>query len=298
MTTPATTIEHISDTATTSGRLAMLALLCGVVCIAFSGIFVKLAQVPGASSAFYRFFFASVPLALILIFLREPLPGRQDFFHTSVGGLFFALDLLLWNSALLLIPAADATLLANNAPIWVGLYAWLARGHLLGWTYWCGLLLAVAGAVVLNGLGHSHGSVHSLGMVLSVAASLAYACYLLITSHLRTRMGTLNFMSYATFAGAGVLLIYCLATNAPLSGFGARTWWSLLGLGLVTHFCGWLLINYALGHVRVAAASVTLLGQTLLTALFAWPILGEHLTLLQMAGGSLVLLGILLVNRP
>ena len=109
----------------TPGSAAYVALGFGVLCIGLSAIFVKLAGVPGPVSAFYRVFFAVVLLTPWWLLRRRPLPSRRVLLATCFGGLFFAADLVLWNSAIMLTDAGVATLLANNAPIWVGLAAWL-----------------------------------------------------------------------------------------------------------------------------------------------------------------------------
>src|SRR5258708_19343214 len=43
----------------------------------------------------------------------------------AFGGLFFAFDLAFYNTAILQTSAANATLLGNNTPIFVGLLTWL-----------------------------------------------------------------------------------------------------------------------------------------------------------------------------
>jgi len=71
----------------------------------------------------------------------------------------------------------------------------------------------------------------------------------------------------------------------------------LLALGLGPQVVGWMLINYALGHLRASHVSVSLLGQPVVTAILGFFILGEMLTVNQMLGGMLVLGGIYLVNQ-
>ena len=41
------------------------------------------------------------------------------------GGVFFALDLALWNTAVMRTQAAVASILGNNTPIFVGIMSWL-----------------------------------------------------------------------------------------------------------------------------------------------------------------------------
>src|SRR4030042_7160914 len=115
---------------------AYLALVAGVVCIGCSAILVKLAAVSGTASAFYRVFVAGIILVPWWLLTQRSCPSTRDLVLILAGGLFFALDLVLWNSGLLLTSAATATLLANNAPIWVGLGVLVIFHEHLSLSYW------------------------------------------------------------------------------------------------------------------------------------------------------------------
>jgi len=96
-----------------------------------------------------------------------------------------------------------------------------------------------------------------------------------------------------------VLVVFAsnIISGQPFSGFNTQTWAALAGMGLISHFGGWLAINYALGHLKGANVSVSLLAQAVVTAILGIFILGEFLSVRQIAGGLLVLAGIYFVNR-
>ncbi len=111
---------------------AYTALGVGAVCIGFSAIFTKWAAVAGPVSAFYRVAIATAVLALPLILQAargrsQEQQGRKitrvGMALTALAGLFFACDLALWNSSLLLTSAANATLLGNTSTLWVSIGA-------------------------------------------------------------------------------------------------------------------------------------------------------------------------------
>src|SRR5215472_19040501 len=105
--------------ATDSRRLpAYLALLGGVMCIAWSAIFVRWTDIPGPASAFYRMLIPAVVILPTYLFDRRR--ERLDLRTLGIiafGGLFFSLDLALYNTSILRTSAANATLLGNNTPI-------------------------------------------------------------------------------------------------------------------------------------------------------------------------------------
>src|ERR1700739_2663436 len=139
-----------AGTRQSSKLLAYLALVGGIVCIAWSAIFVRWTDIPGPASAFYR---VLVP-ALVLLPTHFGERGRarvsgKTLWIIAFGGLFFALDLALYNTSILKTSAANATLLGNNTPIVVGLLTWLVFRKRPAAGFWLGLLLGVSGALVV-----------------------------------------------------------------------------------------------------------------------------------------------------
>lgn len=283
---------------TSSHRLAYLTLGLGVFCIGTSAIFVKLANVPGPVSAFYRVFFATFTLLpLWLTRQKKVWPSRSDWGLIALGGLFFAFDLVLWNSSILLTSAAAATLLANNSPLWVGLGALFIFREKLSGKYWLGLAIALTGMVFIVGGNAIQELSFNIGDLLAIGASITYASYMLVTQKARARINTLSLNTATALVCTVLLFPTNLLFNQTLTGFSIGTWLALLGLGLVPQFIGWLAINYALGHLPAARVSVNLLAQSVVTAILGILILGEALSFADIAGGVLVLAGIYLVNQ-
>ena len=279
------------------GLLAPLAVVAGILCIGFSAIFVRLAGLPGPVSAFYRVLIAALVVVPWRLARPARLPAPEDLRVMVAGGIFFAIDIALWNTSLMLTSAATATLLANNSPLWVGLASFLLFRERLSWRYWVGLALALAGMMwLVGGDAFRHLSM-SYGNLLAVGASVFYAAYILATQRARARVDLLTFMAVSTLSSVLLLLLLNLALGTALTGFPARTWLALAGLGLISQLGGWLAINYALGHLRAAHVSVCLLAQTVVTALLSMPILGEYLKANQVIGGLLVLAGIYSVTQ-
>ena len=276
---------------------ALAALAAGIVCIGFSAIFVKLAGLPGPVSALYRVLVAGAVLLPWWLARRDPLPAREDIRLILTGGLFFAIDIALWNTSILYTSAATATLLANNSPLWVGLASFLLFRERLSGSYWLGLAVAMAGTVwLVGGDAYRHLRLDP-GNLLALLAGVFYAAYLLVTHRARKRVDLLPVMTLSTLASIAVLLLLNLALGTTLTGFSRRAWLALAGMGLVSQLGGWLAISYALGHLRAAPVSVALLAQVVVTALAAMPLLVEYLKVNQIGGGVLVLGGIYLVTR-
>jgi drug/metabolite transporter (DMT)-like permease len=284
---------------------AYVLLAFGIFCIGFSAIFVKLADLPGSTSGFYRLGLASIALSIPYVARRSkhPAMSRRVFGFAALGGLFFALDVWTWQSGLIYASAASATLLGNTSSIIVALGAWLIFHEKLHLPFWTGLFIAFAGVLLVLGADFFTQPSTSLlgtrteGNLLALLGAFFYAGYLLTTQHTRAQLDTVAYLFLMSSIGALILLGLTIAQGDPLWGFSIKSWLALVGLARFSHVMGWLAISYALGHIRASLVSVTLLGQPVLTALFSIPLLGEDLIPLQVIGGLLVLSGIYIVNR-
>jgi drug/metabolite transporter (DMT)-like permease len=277
---------------------AVLAL--GVFAIGWSALFVRWSGVPGWTSAFWRMALAQmvfVPWALAARPARPRRPSRAAIRDAVIAGVFFAADLALFNTAVMVSSAANATLLGTNAPIFVALGAWLLYRDRPTRQFWAGFALSFVGMVAIVGtdvMRHPH---LGLGDAFAVGGAACYAGYLLYVRRSRQEVDALTFSAISGVAAAATLLLICLVIGTPLSGYSTQSWWALIGLALVTQVVGHLSVAYSLGKLPVSRTSIALLGQAPLTAVLAVPLLGERLTLLQIVGGALVLAGIFVVNR-
>jgi drug/metabolite transporter (DMT)-like permease len=295
----ATEASIVTEQAAAEDRVvAYLALVAGIVCIAWSAIFVRWTDIPGPASAFYRMLIPAV--VLLPTFAtdrkRERLTGGT-WIIIGLGGLFFALDLALYNTAILRTSAANATLLGNNTPIVVGLLTWMVFRRRPQPAFWLGLILAIGGSMVILWGDLARHAPFGVGDVMALGAAACFAVYLLATEQVRTTTSTLTFLRLSMIATTLVLLLLNFAMGISLRVPHRHTWWALLGLGLVSQLGGYLALTYALGHLPATITSISLLTQGPLTAAMATVLLGEPLTLPQVVGGTLVLLGVGLAHR-
>ncbi|MCF6277409.1 MAG: DMT family transporter [Anaerolineales bacterium] len=288
-------MEHRS-----SSRLpAYLALVAGIFLIGTSAILVKFADLPGIVSAFYRVGIATLVLFPFWLYKNKNkrLPAWADSKFIILGGILFALDIALWNTSLLLTSAAKSTLLANNAPVWVGMGTLLFFKEKLPPKYWSGLAIALLGMTIIVGIDSWRNAQFNIGDMMAIGVSFLYAGVMLSTQKARTRVNTLTFTALYTTTAALTLLPMAVLSGHALGGFSSKGWLSLLALGLGPQVVGWMAINYALGHIRASHVSVSLLGQPVVTAILGFLLLGESLTTNQIVGGGLALFGIYLVNQ-
>ena len=284
-------------------QMALLALFAGAAGIAFSPIFVRLADIDPIASAFYRTTLA-IPVFLLLPFLfpqSKPKAAdetsQRDFFGLILAGLFFAGDLAFWHYSIQLTSVANATLFPNLAPIFVTFAAWALFKERITERFLLGLVVAISGAIIVLGDSLARGGGHIRGDIFGVVTALFYAGYLLMVSRLRKTHTTLTIMTWTSVVTSLVLLPLCLWSGQNLVPAGPGKWAALFGLSWFSHMGGQGMIAYALAHLPVSFSSVGLLLQPALAALFAFLILGEPLGLWQGLGAMVILAGIYLARR-
>jgi len=290
-------VAHASRTQ----RLALTALLVGALSIAFAPIFVRLSEVGPVATAFWRVAFAAPVLALWMT--AEPKGGRSrkpgslgDYARLAAAGLFFAGDLAVWHWSIRYTSVANATLLANFAPLFVAPVAWFLFKERFTGRFVTGMLLALAGALVLMGKSLQLSADHLFGDALGLLTAAFYGGYILSVGRLRAEFSTATIMTWSGVITAVALLPLALLSGETLLPAGAAGWSVLLGLALFSHAGGQSLIAYALAHLPASFSSVSLLLQPAAAAILAWMLLDEPLGALQAAGAAVILIGILMAR--
>ena len=274
-----------------------LLLLFGILCISWSAILVKIANISGFGSGFYRLLIGTIAIIPVWLYFKKPITDRRGVRIAVICGILFACDIALWNTSIMLSKATISTLLANLAPVWVGIGALLFMKEKPSGIFWIGTIISIIGVTIIIGFNQVMQANLNFGNVLAIIASMFYGAYLITVRKGRNSLDTFSFTTISMISSTLVLGLICLFTSTTLWGFSTTTWLALGTLGIIPQLLGWLAINQALGHIKPTAASVTMLSQTAFTAIFSVLVLGEILTFHEIGGAIVVLGGIYLVNR-
>lgn len=280
--------------------LAVAALLAGAVAIAASPLFVKVSEAGPVATAFWR-----VALALPLLWAWSAIEQRGRHvasFAAERGlmigaGLLFAGDLAVWHWSIVLTSVANATLLANLAPIFVTLVVWQMYRRRPGGPFLIGMAVALAGMAALLGGDFQLSGRVLVGDCLGVVTAMFYAGYQLAVTRLRERASTSSIMAWSGLVTTVALLPVALLSGEQILPDTSMGWLKLFGLALISQAAGQSLIAYAMAHLPATFSSVGLLLQPVMAALFAWVLLGETLGWVEIAGGVAVLIGIRIAQR-
>ena len=278
--------------------LPYIALGLGIIALGFSALFVRWANAPGPVTGFYRLGLSTLILVPFFIIRRKqgsPI-RREILIFPILGGILTALDHGFWNTAVNFTSAANATLLANTAPLWVALFAWIIWHERLKPAFWTGLALTLAGAAIVLGTDFLRHPSLGIGDILAITAGLFYAGYFLVTQRGRIHWDTLSYIWIVGLVSSLSLLGFSLTAGLPITGYPLQSYLAFLGAALISQTGGYLAVGYALGHLPASLVAPTMLGQPVVTALLAVFFLGEPIGPSQLMGGLAVLAGIYLVH--
>ncbi len=273
------------------------------MCIAFSGIFYRYADVSPSTGTVYRAVFG-LPLLLLVAWAERrrygPLPGRARR-YAVIAGIFFAGDLMFWHHAIEYVGAGLATVLGNLQVLVVGVVAWLAFGERPSRATLAAVPVVLCGVALISGVvgAGAYGANPALGVVLGVATALCYSAYLLLIRaggrDPRRPAGPVAIATIGTavVSGAAGVVIGDLDLAPPLASLG---WLALLGV--TSQSIGYLCISLALPRLPAVVTSIILLTQPVATVGLSVVLLGERPSIAQLAGVALVIGGIAVATVP
>lgn len=277
----------------------------GAVMISFSAVWVRLADVEVARSAFLRGLYALPVLAVLVARAPRPVAGPRGRRWLRplalVAGVLLGLDLVAWHASIGILGAGLGTVLPNLQVVLVGLTGVVLFRERPAPSFWLGVPLVLVGVGVLGVVGRpvvAGGSV-PLGVLLGIATAVAYAGSLVVLRLARAREGggTAVEVLWSLTVGATLVtgLVAVLEGVAGPAGWPADGWLLLLALG--SQVVGWLLLTSSIHRLPAAATSVALLLQPVLALGWGALLLGEPLGLPQVAGAATVLVGVAIAHR-
>lgn len=277
--------------------LAFAALLLGGAALGLSPIFVRLADVGPGASAFWRLALA-LPFLWLWVLARERTRVSARLLGAAVlAGFFFAADLAVWHWSIVYTTVANATLLANFAPIFVTLGGWLLFRHRVSGIFIAAMVTALAGATLLIGPSFALGGTRLAGDALGLLTAVFYAGYMLSIKRARAGVSTALLMALGTTVSVVLLWPVAALSAQPMLPAGAAGWGVLFGLALVSQVLGQSLIAFAFAHLSAAFSSLAVLTQPVVATALAWWLFAEALVWPQLLGGVLVLAGIVIARR-
>ena len=217
-----------------------------------------------------------------------------------LAGAFLAAHFALWITSLEHTTVASSVVLVTTTPLWVGLLAPVFLREPLTRRVALGILLALAGGILV-GLGDAGGGTVAtrggalLGDLLALGGAWAMAGQLMIGRRLRADLDLVPYIFLVYGAGAAFLLLLMAAAGQGFLGLSPMTCLWIALLALVPQLLGHSSFNWALRYLPASLVAVALLGEPVGSSALAWGLLHEVPGPVTLGGAVLVLAGIAVV---
>lgn len=287
--------------------LPFLVLGVGVVVVSFAAILIRFAHAEGASSlavAAVRLTVAALVLAPFawLRAGKEMLRlRRRDLGLCMLSGALLAMHFWAWITSLEHTSVASSTALVTTNPLWVALASAIFLRERPGGAAVAGILLTLAGSVLIFAADASHASspdsAPMLGNVLALAGAMSASGYLLVGRALRARVTLTAYIWLAYSTAAVLLLAAAIATGVSFTSLPSAAWMFMVALALGPQLIGHTTFNWALRRLTATFVAVAILGEPVGAAILAWLFFEEGFTALQLTGFVLLLAGIFAAAR-
>ena len=286
-----------------AGGTDVAALVAGLVTVtAWGSAFVGIRSAGGAFSpgtlALGRLLVSCAILGTVALVRRDPLPNRRDLLTIATYGvLWLGGYSIALNAAERRIDAGTAAMLVNTGPILIAILAgvFLHEGFPRG--LFAGCAVAFGGCVVIGVATTQSGSRGGLGIVLCIAAALAYASAVVVQKGVLARVPAFQ----VTWLGCAAATIACLpfapslATEGASAHAGAIAW--TIYLGAVPTALGFATWGFALRRTSAGRmGSLTYLAPVV-AILLGWLVLGETPPGLAVFGGAMCLAGVVVARK-
>jgi drug/metabolite transporter (DMT)-like permease len=255
----------------------VLLMAVGVFAVSLSGPLMAAMVVPPLAIAFWRNAFATLGLApAATLRRREELSALRGRTLVLVGaaGAALAVHFATWVTALTLTSVASATAIVCLQIVWV--VAWqLIVGERFGVGVVAGLVLALAGVLVVSGVDLRVSARAVAGDVLALVGGVAAAAYMLIGARARQALSTTMYTFVCYGSCSLLLLVACLVAGQDLGGYPLSQWGLLLLVTVTAQLLGHSVFNHLLATTAPMVVSLALLLEVPGAAVLAALILGQ-----------------------
>ncbi len=268
---------------------------------------IALREMNSGAMVFYRFLFAAIAMAPLLLKRRPNFTSRE--WRTLLFATFLGVPLqfLLQFKGLELTTVSHASLMVGTLPVLLAVAGTLFAHEHLHKLGWAALTASTAGAALIAFGRESHAAAPggpTLRGDLTVVASMIIALgWILGNKSLVAHHSPVFVTGYGLLIGVGMLLIWVPIAYGPppLHGVSLHAWLALIASGVLCTATTTLLWNWGMKHVQASHAGVLLNAEPLIGSFLGVLLLHETLGPTAIVGGALILLAAIVItttSRP
>lgn len=224
---------------------------------------------------------------------------RQNIWIALIAGTLFAVQFTVVFESYRFTSVLITGVLVGSAPLWTALIERFGLHIRLGRAVWIGLLLAIAGGVLISlsntGEYLDSGAGLIIGGGLALAGAVTGAVYLVVGRSLRRHISFIPFIWLIFSSAAVVSLVVLLLGHHDLIGYSGSGYFWIAMSAIFPQIIAHGAFNYVLAYLPATLISISGQMTTVLSATAAFFIFSELPGPLQIAGSAVIAAGVTLV---
>ncbi|MGB3509136.1 MAG: DMT family transporter [Microcoleaceae cyanobacterium] len=289
---------------------SLAALIGSIVCLSLTPIFIRLSEqeIGPNATIFNRFWISAVAFGLLSSLLtvrhqkQDTQPAEQKphpFCRARLliaDGTLLSMGLISWAWSLTQTSVANSSTIHSLIPIFTILGGWLALGQTFDGRFLLGMVVAIAGSVLLevNNLLSLRTDQQLLGDFAALLSAVFFGVHPLIVQQLRTRFNSISIMTWSSTTSALLLLPIAMLAEEQLFPSSATGWFAVIALAVFGQMLGIGLWTYSLKKLSAGFASLLALFMPALSAIEGWVIFSENINFSTTVSLMVILLGMYL----
>ena len=236
-------------------------LAVAVAAVSTSAPMIAACTAPALAIAFWRSILgagATAPFVFVGGLDQFRALTRRQWVWLISAGLFLAAHFATWIPSIRFTSVASAAALVATQPVWAALIA-KGMGARVDRGVWVGIIVSLAGVLVLTGIDFSLDPRSLIGDALALVGAVLAAAYVTTGERARQSLSTVNYTTVAYFVAALGLLPLCVVFGADLTGYSSRDWLLILGLTVIAQLLGHTVVNVVLQSTSATVVSLAIL---------------------------------------
>ncbi len=236
-------------------------LAVAVAAVSTSAPMIAACTAPALAIAFWRSILgagATAPFVFVRGLDQFRALTRRQWMWLISAGLFLAAHFATWIPSIRFTSVASAAALVATQPVWAALIA-KGMGARVDRGVWVGIVVSLAGVLVLTGIDFSLDPRSLIGDALALVGAALAAAYVTTGERARQSLSTVNYTTVAYSVAALGLLPLCALFGADLTGYSSRDWLLILGLTAIAQLLGHTLVNVVLQSTSATVVSLAIL---------------------------------------
>jgi len=283
-----------SSADTFAARFPFLLIASGVLFYGTGPVLARSSETTGALISFWRLWFGVGLFVVALVVHR--LSGRElgtarGWGWAVAAGSAFALNQVLFFSAVKRTSVADASLMSTMSPLVVAVLAIPLFGERPARAFRWWSLVATLGAVFVILASSSRTNGDLLGMLMALASTIMFSGFFLISKWSRPQIPVVGFLTGVMGAAAIWVTLYVIAIGASPGSVSGADKWRALAMATIPGALGHVVMTWPLRYLPANIPPLMRLAGPVVSSGLAWLVLGEAATWVHLVGGAIILGG-------